>query len=367
MSRLRDRIEALRVEHVPDPRLGVWDVEVESADGSERVAGTISEEAAFEPLLEAAESAGAAFDVRVLPDASTGEGLRAIAHRSVAHLRREPRHAGELVSQMILGEEALVLDAEGEWLRVQTGDRYVAWVHRGSVVRRPAADADAFRRRLLRREPPPDIWIVTARGMVARTSAEPHASPACDLVEGARVGVEVPDAPALASRSARVRLPDGVTGWIPVGAVIPADRLAERFSPAGRAILDHAVQFLGLPYLWGGTSEKGFDCSGFVQRIYGLHGRWLPRDSDQQAAAGEPLDPGDEWGAVRDGDLAFFTETPGRITHVGILATGGRLLHCSTTHNGVAWDALGPAEADRTPFGGRLLEMLVGVRRVLPG
>lgn len=367
MSRLGDRIEALRVEHVPDPRMGVWDVAVEESDGTTTVSGKVSEDAAMKPLLEAAESAGAAFDVRLLPEPSTGKAARATAHRSLAHLRREPRHASELVSQMILGEEARVLDAEGEWLLVQTGDRYVAWVHRGSVVREPAGDADAFRRRLFRREPPPGTWVVTARGVVARTSPEPLAPPACDLVEGARVGVEVPDAPALERRAARVRLPDGVDGWVPAGAVIPADRLAERFSPTGRAILDHAVQFLGLPYLWGGTSEKGFDCSGLVQRLYGLHGRWLPRDSDQQAVAGEPVDPGDGWDGVEDGDLAFFTETPGRITHVGILAEGGRLLHASTTRNGVAWDALGPDEADRTPFGDRLAEMLVGVRRVLPG
>ncbi|MDX1660959.1 MAG: C40 family peptidase [Gemmatimonadota bacterium] len=364
MSRLQERIEALRAEHLPDARLGVWDVAVEEADGASRVVGAVSEVGAVEPLLEAAEGAGATFDVRILPDSSLGP-LRATAHRSLAHLRREPRHAAELVSQMILGEEALVLDADGEWLRVQTGDRYVAWVHRSSVVRARARDRDTFRRRLFRRDPPADTWVVTARGIVMRASPEPHAPVVCDLVEGARVAVEVPDADSLERRAARIRLPDGTTGWVPAGAVLPADRLAERFSPEGRAILDHAAQFLGLPYLWGGTSEKGFDCSGLVQRVYGLHGRWLPRDSDQQAVEGEPVDPGDRWEHVRAGDLAFFSETPGKITHVGILAEGGRLLHASTTRHGVAWDALGPTASDRTEFGERLAEMLVGVRRVL--
>ncbi len=79
---------------------------------------------------------------------------------------------------------------------------------------------------------------------------------------------------------------------------------------------------------------------------------------------GEPVDPGD-WSGVEDGDLAFFAEPEsGRATHVGILAHGGRLLHASTSRNGVAWDALDPAAPAHDEYGARLASMLTGVRRV---
>lgn len=363
MTRLAERIEALRAEHAPDPRLAVWEVEAVEGEGGARLAGKVSVEAAVEPLREAAEGAGATFDVRLLPDEGVGEEVAAAAHRSLAHVRREPRHASELVTQAILGEEALVLEASGEWLRARLGDGYVGWIHRGSLVRR--RPEEGFAERLARRVPPPGTWVVTARSCVARLSPEPVAPPACDLVEGGRVKVEPPDPEAIDANALRVTLPDGATGWIPAGAAIPFDRLAERYSPGGRAILDHAAQSMGLPYLWGGTSEKGYDCSGIVQRIYALHGTLLPRDADQQKVATEPVEVGDRWEHARDGDLAFFTETPGRVTHVGIVARGGRVLHASTSRNGVAWDALGPTPADRSPFGERLAEMWIGTGRAL--
>lgn len=361
-SGLEARLEALAARHAPDGRLAVWDVAVEEREDGPCLSGAVSAAAALHAVEALAREAGARAAVELLPDPGLGAATRGVAHRSLAHLRAEPRHAAELVSQMLLGEEALVLRERGEWLQVQTADRYVAWVHRRSIVRRTPTDPDAFRERLFERRPPAGSWIVTARAARATVEPAPHALPSADLVQGGIV--EVPES---RGRFARVVLPDGATGWIGRADAVPAERLAERFTPSGRAILDHGAQFLGLPYLWGGASEKGFDCSGFVQRIYGLHGTWLPRDSDQQSACGEPVDPGADWAGVADGDLAFFAESPGgRATHVGILAAGGRLLHSSTGRHGVAWDALSPSSPDHDESGARLTAMLTDVRRTLP-
>lgn len=361
-SGLESRLEALAALHAPDRRLAVWDVAVEEREHGPCLAGAVSAAAALRDVEALARETQARAAVELLPDPSLGAAIQGLAHRSLAHMRAEPRHAAELVSQMLLGEEALVLRERGEWLQVQTGDRYVAWVHRRSIVRRAPSDPEAFRERLFERRPPPERWIVTARGTRAAAEPAPHAPPAADLVQGGIVEV-----PEIRGRFARVVLPDGATGWISRADAVPAERLSERFTPSGRAILDHGAQFLGLPYLWGGTSEKGFDCSGFVQRIFGLHGTWLPRDSDQQSACGVPVDPGADWAGVADGDLAFFSETPGgRATHVGILAAGGRMLHASTGRNGVAWDALAASSSARDDNGARLAAMLTGVRRLVP-
>ena len=351
------RLEELRLRHVPDRRLGVWDVALDDGDAP-GIAGAVTEPAAIEDLQALAGEAGVRAAVELLPAA--GGELQAIAHRSLAHLRAEPRHSAELVSQMILGEEALVLRARDDWLQVQTWDRYVAWVHHRSIVRRDPGDLESFRAGLRDGRPQAGRFIVTARGARAVAEPAPYAAPVADLVQGAIV-----EPGEARGRFLEVVLPDGASGWVARSDAVPAERLAQRFTPSGRAIVGHAAQFLGLPYLWGGTSEKGFDCSGFVQRLFGLHGARLPRDSDQQSDRGEAVDPGTDWSGVDDGDLAFFAEPgAGRATHVGILAEGGRLLHASTGRNGVAWDALDPAAAEHDEYAARLASMLTGVRRV---
>ena len=288
-------------------------------------------------------------------------GLRAIAYRSLAHVRGEPRHGAELVTQMVMGEEALVLGAREPWFQVHLADGYVGWIHQGSVVCSDLADVESYLHELETRRPAPDAWIVVARGAFARRDPGPDSPPVADLVQGARIRVDDHVEPPL-----WVILPDGTRGWIEPDAAVPAKRLADRFPARGKPIIEHAAEYVGLPYLWGGTSEKGFDCSGIVQRIYGLHGVPLPRDAHEQFRMGAPIEPGSSWEKVRDGDLAFFAEPPGeRVTHVGILAAGGRLIHASTSRNGVAWDQLRSGD-DLTPLGARLAAWLSGVRRVLP-
>ena len=126
-------------------------------------------------------------EVDLLPAAEVGAAIRGIAHRSLAHLRAEPRHGAELVSQMLLGEEALVLRERGGWLQVQSGDRYVAWVHHRSLDRRvpddPAEFAPGSSSAASRRS-----WVVTALG--ARAISERCLTrPRGDLVQGAIVAV----------------------------------------------------------------------------------------------------------------------------------------------------------------------------------
>jgi SH3-like domain-containing protein len=357
---LTRRIDALRAEVVQDPRLAVWDVSVVTEDTASRVTGWITVESALERIGALAREAGFASVVRLLPDPALGAEVAAVAHRSLAHLRREPRHAAELVTQLVLGEEAIVLRAHEEWLQVQTVGGYVGWTHRASVVRRvPAEGVARFRERLAAHGAPPDTWVVTTRSPVARRKPAPDAPVACDLVRGAWVVTAGERDDWL-----EIELPDGLTGWIPRDHALPRERLPERFPREGASVVAHAAEYIGLPYLWGGTSEKGFDCSGLIQRIYGLHGVALPRDSDQQARVGA-LVPRADWNDVEEGDLAFFAETPGgRATHVGILSMGGRMIHASTSRNGVAWDALRPGLAESSDYGARLAERLTAIRRV---
>lgn len=103
----------------------------------------------------------------------------------------------------------------------------------------------------------------------------------------------------------------------------------------GNGIIDIAQQFLGVPYVWGGSSPNGFDCSGFVQYVYAQRGIQLPRTADIQATAGRPVSKAE----LQPGDLVFFAGDYVNISHVGIYVGNGQMIHASSSH-GIAYDDL---------------------------
>ena len=122
-------------------------------------------------------------------------------------------------------------------------------------------------------------------------------------------------------------------------------------------VLRLADDYLGVPYKWGGTSPRtGFDCSGYVQFVYGREGVRLPRTSRQQAVAGARRPT--RWDAASPGDLVMFANPGEAVSHVAFYAGNGRILHSSSSGGGVRYDDLG------TQRGRWYRERLVAVRRV---
>ncbi|MFL5753049.1 MAG: C40 family peptidase, partial [Bacteroidia bacterium] len=112
-------------------------------------------------------------------------------------------------------------------------------------------------------------------------------------------------------------------------------------------IVGLACQFLNAPYLWGGRSIMGIDCSGFTQLVYKLNGYKLPRDAYQQAELGTPLSFVEE---AEAGDLAFFDNEEGRITHVGIVLSDQRIIHASGKVRIDKFDHYGIFHSDRRKY-----------------
>lgn len=126
-------------------------------------------------------------------------------------------------------------------------------------------------------------------------------------------------------------------------------------SASASRLLSTADKYLGVPYVWGGTTPGGFDCSGFTQYVFGQQGVRLPRTSREQAQVGLALAP--EWRAVAPGDLVMFAEG-GAISHVAIYAGRNRIIHSSSSGGGVRYDDLS------TQRGEWFVDHMVAARRV---
>jgi hypothetical protein len=155
-----------------------------------------------------------------------------------------------------------------------------------------------------------------------------------------------------------VILPDGRTGFVAPESLLPV-KTTLRDRPTPVEIVRLALQLRGIPYLWGGNSTKGFDCSGFTQTVFRMNDLQLPRDADQQATQGSSIEPAADFSNLKPGDLLFFGKD--RITHVGISLGGGRFIHESVD---VHIRSLDPRDADFDP--GRR-ETLKVIQRVVGG
>ncbi|MFN3695516.1 MAG: C40 family peptidase, partial [Ignavibacterium sp.] len=131
-----------------------------------------------------------------------------------------------------------------------------------------------------------------------------------------------------------VEFPDKRTAYVQKSESEKFDKWYSSLNPSGESILNTAYRFMGVPYLWGGTSSKGMDCSGFTKTVYFLNGIILPRDASQQVHTGELVDVKNGWENLEAGDLLFFGskangERKERITHVAIYIGDGDFIHAA--------------------------------------
>lgn len=225
----------------------------------------------------------------------------------VADLRATPRDDAELVDQLHYNEMARVLASRDAWHYVQAEDHYLGWIRDDDVQVMPGSQDGRLVGRVLApiyREPDASSEVVghlpAGTSLATRQTSAP---------EGPWVWVNV------RSRSE----PDGaVRGYVSLDDAVTLGDLPHR-PPTVDDLLRTAEAFLGVPYLWGGTSALGIDCSGYVQQVYRLNGVRLDRDADQQAMEGRPVEE------ARAGDLLFFGEA--RITHVALATGQGEFLH----------------------------------------
>ncbi len=354
-ARADELLAGAKAELAPDRRTVVFDVAATVADGRLTLAGEVHDAALERRLLEwftRRTGAEVVDELRALPDPALGDETMGVVCVSVANLRVKPGHAEELGTQVLLGTPLRILKRQGGWAYVQAPNDYLCWTNDRVAAMTPTAFV-AWRAR-------PKV-IVTETFAIVREAPTSGARPVGDVVAGCLLAV----GPAANRDGYRcVAYADGRTGWLPETAAEPFAGWLGRAVDTPESVVATAQRFVGVPYLWGGTSCKGMDCSGYTSTVYFLNGVLLPRDASQQVRVGEPVTVADGFDGVEAGDLLFFGSAATasrreRVTHVGISLGGARFIHSSTD---VHENSLDPADPD---YDASLRRRLLHVRRIV--
>lgn len=254
------------------------------------------------------------------PGASTATApapREAVVIRTVENMYSGPSLDKDVASQAFLGQNVKVLETKGAFARIETPDAYPGWVPVGALRRYPSARAPRYASRGRVAEVVSLVALVYREADVTtyRPKARAPLSSRLELVQEARDG-----------RWHRVRLPTGEEGFVQTGDVVLRDANETPARGGGGDLVATARRLLGVPYLWGGMTSLGVDCSGFVSLVYRLHGRTLPRDADLQFddPRARPVEKAD----LVAGDLVFFGKKS--ISHVGLYMGGGRFINATT-------------------------------------
>lgn len=221
-----------------------------------------------------------------------------ICNLSIVHVKLEPSHRSETVTQLLFGEYFEIAESKEEWIKVRLSfDGYEGWI---PVAQCALIDYDDFK--TLNRE---EICISYDLVQIVI-----HGNTMSSVVIGSSL-------PHYKDQHCRV----GELLYKFEGNA----RFPERLQ-SSNVLVENAYMYLNSPYLWGGRSPFGIDCSGFTQMVYKLSGIRLRRDAYQQAEQGTLVHLMDE---AQQGDLAFFDNADGKITHVGIIMGKNKIIHAS--------------------------------------
>lgn len=248
---------------------------------------------------------------------------------SVCNMRTSPDYDAGMATQGVLGMPVQILE-DGGWLKVSTPEGYEAYVHNRSVQPMTRTELSA--------------WNTSKQVVVTVLWAGVYRQPdeksqiVSDVVATNRLRL-------LGSKGNfyHVAFPDGRTGYLSKAKADELGHWRKSLNNSPAAILATAKRFVGIPYMWGGMSPKGMDCSGFVRTVLLCHDIIIPRDASQMATQGQHInifpsfsdegaDAKPDFSHLQPGDLLFFgrkatSDKPAHVSHVGFYLGNGRFIH----------------------------------------
>jgi len=310
-------------EYAPDKRVALFNVEAEENEGKLVLKGESNLPEAINSLKLKLEEKQIAYtdSIKLLPGEELKETQNALVKISVANLRSNPAHSAELATQATMGTPLKIFKKEGSWYLVQTPDKYLAWVDDGGLE--PVTDEKFETWRAA-----PKLIYTKAFGFSYK-EARLDSQEVSDLVAGS-----ILELLGEQNQFYEVGYPNGDKAFVEKSAAQPYREWIAALNPSGENLIKTSKSLMGLPYLWGGTSPKGVDCSGYTKTIYFLNGIIIPRDASQQVHTGKLVDSTRNFENLIPGDLLFFgraatDSTAERVVHVGMWIGNNQFIHSS--------------------------------------
>ena len=344
---LTEKLEAIAAEMVPQRAESICDVTlVISEGGILTVKGETNLPEAKSAVIEMLEESGVTFadSITLLPDPSVVEKPWALTSVSVCNIRTRPSHTAEMATQALMGTPVKILNKRDGWLLVQTPDSYIGWTDD------PLAELSDDE--LAAWKGSDRLIYIGHTGVITDSRGETIS----DIVFGV----------ILVKTGSRgnywtVALPDGRTGEVSKQESEDFRKWAESAGIEPEGLIRFARAFTGSPYLWGGTSTKGVDCSGLTKTVYYYGGVIMTRDASGQFRYGEEVSIDKPCETLLPGDLLFFgrlRDGKPRITHTGMYIGDTEYIHSSGLVKVNSFDST------RSNYNAYLLEILQGARRV---
>ncbi len=317
------QIEDIKNQMAPDPRDHVWEIEFELKKDTLKFKGTTDLPEAKEKLFSKFTNDFFIVDsIRILP-LQEFKNKAGVIRLSVANLRSKPKHSAELSSQMLMGMPVKILEFKKGFYRIRTTEGYLGWTEPASIQIMNKSEFEQ--------------WLSKPKAIVNIPYVQLTENP---YYESKQVSDAVlNNVFILLNRGeffSRIQLPDGRTAYIDNNAYYPLEEwelLSDKLFNINDLINVVQKDYLGIPYLWGGTSVKGMDCSGFTKNLFHSFNLLLPRDASQQYRYGKEIKLNDSLSHLQPGDLLFFgKKLPGnqkKITHVALYAGNGRIFHAT--------------------------------------
>lgn len=316
-------ISATEKKYIPDKRIKIFDIQVLDNEERPTIQGITSDSMAYNALIACMKKDyGNSFvnKVRMLPDKDLRDKTYGVINLSVADIREKPDFTEGMATQAILGTPIRIYQKD-KWYRIQTPDGYIGWSQ--------LANFQPMTKNEFNNWISADKIIFTDYFGFSYCQPDINSQTVSDLVNGNMLKLEAEEGDFY-----KVSYPDGRMAYMLKTQGMPYNDWKSSIQLTQKSIVKKAFALMGIPYVWGGTSVKGMDCSGYTKTVLFMHGIILTRDASQQVNTGIPVDISNGYRNLQPGDLLFFGKKgedgdKDRIRHVGFYIGNNEFIHAS--------------------------------------